>query len=80
MMGTNEILDSLAQRLYKMAKQEYPQARSWSDLDSLCDANEFFMDDDGEILPELTKDGQLDHQTFFTMIDKLDALFKAIRP
>jgi hypothetical protein len=71
-------LDQLAQKIYETVRQEYPQARSWSELDGLCDANEYFMDAAGEMLPELTKDGRPDpvHDLVFALQDKIDALLR----
>ena len=70
-------LDELAQNIFTQAQTEYPEAESWGELDGMCDANEYFLDEQGDYLPEILKDGRFDTNTFFDMQDKVNALLQA---
>ena len=70
-------ITALALDIFSQARDEYPEAQSLSDLDDICDSNEYFLDDKGEYLPELLTDGRFDPLKFFNAQRKVDRLLKA---
>jgi hypothetical protein len=72
-------ITALALDILSQARDEYPEAQSLSDLDDMCDSNEYFLDDKGGYLPELMTDGRFDPLKFFNAQRKVDRLLR-IKP
>jgi hypothetical protein len=69
--------DELAWNIFAQVQTEYPEAKSWSELDNMCDANEYFLDEQGDYLPEMLKDGRFNTNAHWDMQDKVNVLLQA---